>query len=103
MCLWSKLLHISAGDVFCCVPKYCAEVSLCCVAIADFAVLLCTLICFVLLKLHLCLCRCRLTNPIEDAEVMKVGSLFGISNLLEHVAKARKQVAGAMFPRHVSN
>ena len=43
----------------------------------------------------------RLDNPIEDAAVMKVGSLYGISNLLEQVAKARKRVAGAMFPRHV--
>lgn len=49
------------------------------------------------------LCYCRLTNPLEDNQVMKVGSLFAINNLLEHVAKARKRVAGAMFPRHVSN
>ena len=47
------------------------------------------------------LCWCRLTSPLEDDQVMKVGSLFAIDNLLEHVAKARKQVAGAMFPRHV--
>lgn len=40
---------------------------------------------------------------MEDDQVMKVGSLFAINNLLEHVAKARKRVAGAMFPRHVSN
>ncbi|KAL0052141.1 hypothetical protein WJX82_008473 [Trebouxia sp. C0006] len=44
----------------------------------------------------------RLNNPIEDAEVMQVGSLYGINNLLEHVAKARKRAAGAMFPRHVN-
>ena len=44
----------------------------------------------------------RLTSPIEDANVMKVGSLFGVTNLLEQVAKARKRVAGAMFPRHVN-
>ncbi len=48
------------------------------------------------------MCCDRLNNPIEDAEVMKVGSLYGINNLLEHVAKARKQAAGAMFPRHVN-
>lgn len=47
-------------------------------------------------------CGDRLTNPIEDADVMKVGSLFNISNLLEQVAKARKRVSGAMFPRHVN-
>lgn len=44
----------------------------------------------------------RLSSPIEDADVMKVGSLFGISNLLEQVAKARKRVSGAMFPRHIN-
>ncbi|KAL3158436.1 hypothetical protein ABBQ38_010671 [Trebouxia sp. C0009 RCD-2024] len=43
-----------------------------------------------------------LTSPLEDGEVMKVGSLFAINDLLEHVAKARKRVVGAMFPRHVS-
>ncbi len=48
------------------------------------------------------MCFDRLTNPIEDADVMKVGSLYGINNLLEHVAKARKRAAGAMFPRHVN-
>lgn len=45
---------------------------------------------------------CRLTSPLEDGDVMKVGSLFAINDLLEHVAKARKRVVGAMFPRHVS-
>ena len=47
--------------------------------------------------------HCRLKEPIADADVMKVGSLFGTVDLLEHVAKARKRVAGAMFPRHVSS
>ncbi|KAL3160134.1 hypothetical protein ABBQ32_010907 [Trebouxia sp. C0010 RCD-2024] len=46
--------------------------------------------------------KTRLTSPLEDGDVMKVGSLFAINDLLEHVAKARKRVVGAMFPRHVS-
>lgn len=46
-------------------------------------------------QLHACqvvLLMYRLTHPLGDKEVLQIGSLFGITGLLQHVAKTRRQL-----------
>lgn len=42
---------------------------------------------------------CRLVQPLADEAVARITSGFGAPQLLELVARARRRVLGASFPR----
>lgn len=44
--------------------------------------------------------RERLKVPLSDEAALEIGQVYGISHLLELVARARRRVLGSMFPAH---
>ena len=44
----------------------------------------------------------RIASVIENEAVLKIADEFEAHGLFEHVARARKQATGAMFPSHVA-
>jgi hypothetical protein len=45
----------------------------------------------------------RLGSPIGDDAIISISKCFGAPALLQHVAKARKQATGSMFPTQLSS
>ncbi len=45
---------------------------------------------------------CRLVTPLGDDAAMAAGKAFGVDNILEQVARARRRAVGSMFPSLVA-
>ena len=45
----------------------------------------------------------RLKTPLSDEVALQIGKVYGISHLLEFVARARRRVVGSMFPAHTED